>query len=101
MPQSQSEERRQAWEEKIRNQRDSGLSITRWCRENQIATQTFYAWRAKLYPKPALGRHHFTELTDTKSMGIIVEYKDTRIHLNKDFDSAIFKQCLTLLREMQ
>ncbi|MEI6242076.1 MAG: hypothetical protein WCP39_01560 [Chlamydiota bacterium] len=35
MSKSPSPEKRLKWEKKIREQINSGLSVTRWCRENQ------------------------------------------------------------------
>jgi hypothetical protein len=36
------------WRETVRRQQDSGLSIVRFCRENQIVYSTFYAWKRRL-----------------------------------------------------
>ena len=32
------------WQERIRTCRSSGLSVTRWCEENQISAKTYYRW---------------------------------------------------------
>ena len=32
------------WQERIRTCRSSGLSVTRWCEENQISPKTYYRW---------------------------------------------------------
>jgi len=32
------------WEDRIRTCRSSGLSVSRWCEENQINTKTYYKW---------------------------------------------------------
>ena len=32
------------WQERIRACRSSGLSVTRWCVENQISPKTYYRW---------------------------------------------------------
>lgn len=32
------------WQERIHTCRSSGLSVTRWCTENQISPKTYYRW---------------------------------------------------------
>lgn len=32
------------WQERIRECRSSGMSVTRWCEENQISPKTYYRW---------------------------------------------------------
>jgi hypothetical protein len=41
MPKPACEEVRQQWKENILKQRESGLSIGSWCRQNNIAVCTF------------------------------------------------------------
>ena len=36
------------WSELIRQQRQSGLSVTAFCREHGFSDQTFYNWRKRL-----------------------------------------------------
>jgi hypothetical protein len=40
------------WRERIAAQRDSGLSIRAWCRDNGYGEHLFYSWRAKLGLRP-------------------------------------------------
>ena len=42
MPISPSPEKRLEWETKLRQQKESGLSVDRWCRENQVTSTAFY-----------------------------------------------------------
>lgn len=37
-------ERIKEWENQIRLCRSSGMTVTRWCKENQINTKTYYKW---------------------------------------------------------
>jgi hypothetical protein len=92
-----SQEKRQEWEERFHKQKASGLSIKHWCRANQITSQSFHYWRAKLLPKE-VARSCFTELVDTKDVGILLEYNGVRIHLEKHFDVLTLKHCLEALR---
>lgn len=100
MPRPSSSEKKQEWEEKIRKQRESGLSIERWCHDNQLPTHVFYYWRDKFLPK-SLNRACFTELHDANRTGITIEYRGIRIHLDKHFEPSILKRCLAALKELK
>ena len=101
MPQSPSREKKQEWEENFRKQRESGLSIKSWCQVNQITTQAFYYWRIRLFPKPDLNRTCFTELSDSKDIGITLECNGIHVSLDEDFDSSVLKRCLAVLKEVK
>jgi hypothetical protein len=45
---TESELRQAHWHERIAQQVESGKSVAAFCREQGIATQTFYWWRARL-----------------------------------------------------
>ena len=98
MPKPSSPEKKLEWEEKIRQQRESGLSIERWCRQNQILPHTFHYWKDRLFPKPPLTRSCFTELSPKQGTGICIEYHGIRIHIDKSFDPATLKSCMSALK---
>jgi hypothetical protein len=103
MTQSSISEKKLEWEEKVRQQRESGLSITRWCRQNQIPSNTFRYWKDKLFPRAQLTRSCFTELPvsreiDSRETGISIEYRGVRIHIDKHFDPSTLKSCLSVLK---
>lgn len=102
MAQPSSEESEQLWKENILKQRNSGLSIAAWCRQSGIAVHIFYYWQSKLFPKPAFNRSAFTEAVEEKNRpvaGIILEYRGFNIHLNEQFDPAVLKKCLEVLKK--
>ena len=101
MPKPISEEKKIEWETKIRQQRESGLSIEQWCRQNQITPCSFYYWRDRLFPKTQLTRSCFTELPADKGTGIVIEYHGIRIIIDKSFDPATLRNCLAALRGVQ
>ena len=37
------------WKERIEKQSKSGLSIEKWCRENQLKAYVFHYWKVKLF----------------------------------------------------
>ena len=100
MSQPSSQEKRVEWEEKIRQQKNSGKGVIKWCKENKIHPGTFYYWIAKFSPK-VIDRSCFTELTNSKRTGIVIECKGIHICLDKHFDSKALKHCLAMLREIK
>ena len=97
-----SEDQRQRWKEIIHKQKDSGLSIERYCRENNLAAHNFFYWKGKLFPKShTLTRSTFMELVEEKTTGIIIEYKNIRIHLGQHFNPSTLKKCIEVLKEIK
>lgn len=97
-----SEEIKQQWKENIVKQRESGLSIPAWCRQNKIATHTFYYWQGKLFSSPLLNRSAFIEASNEKNQSaaeIVLEYQGFNIHLNEHFNPSILKKCLEVLKK--
>lgn len=91
-------EKIRAWEEKILQQQKSGLSIQRWCLENQVVICQFHYWKSKLFPRK-IDASGFTELVDVKNAGLTIEYNGIRIHLDPNFDAITLKRCLSVIRE--
>jgi hypothetical protein len=92
-----TQEQRDNWAERIHNQQNSGLSIQRWCQENQISAHVFHYWKKRLASKAPLDRSSFTELVSPKGCTFIIEYQGVRVH----FESSSLKQCLAVLRELK
>jgi hypothetical protein len=107
MSQGFSEEQKQQWKEKIIAQKNSGISIAAWCRQNNTVDHVFYYWRRKLFSDPIITRSSFAEIPFEKESGfskieysgIRLEYQKVHIHLDKHFDSPTLKQCLSVLKE--
>lgn len=105
---SRKSDLKSAWEIKINNWRESGLSGRAWCHQNHIRYHVFLYWRKKL-DEVAPSRNQcralssvgtFYELLDPpkNGVGIEVECQRTVLRLAKDFDGAIFQRCVQLLR---
>lgn len=89
-----------SWEKKLQQQRSSGMSMTRWCRKNEIPYNTFAYWKRRLGQQKEIHRESFVELeAKTASSGIELECNGVRVHLETDFDSAVLAQCLRVLKE--
>jgi hypothetical protein len=98
MPKSISKEKKLDWATKIREQKESGLSINEWCRKNQTTKGSFHYWKNHLQLETKLTRSCFTELPVDQGTGISIEYQGIRILIDKFFDPATLRNCLSALR---
>ncbi len=98
MPKSISKEKKLDWTTKIRQQKESGLSINEWCRKNQITKGSFHYWKNHFQPDISLTRSSFKELPVDQGTGISIEYQGVRILINKCFDPTTLKNCISALR---
>ena len=87
------------WQKEIEEQRSSGLSMSQWCKQHNFRIHQFYYWHEKLYKQ--LDRKEFIEVVDTKKEGLCIEKDGFCIHVTKQFDTDLLKQCLLVLREMK
>lgn len=51
---ARSEERRSYWQTVVELQRESGLSVRQFCRQESLAESAFYFWRRALQPAAEL-----------------------------------------------
>jgi hypothetical protein len=94
-----TEELKQQWKDRINEQRSSSLSISLWCRQNEILVHNFFYWQSKLFPK-TIDHSTFTEISEeSKATEIIIEYKGFNIHLNQHFDPDTLKRCLEVFKK--
>jgi len=87
------------WQERIREQKESGLSIASWCKANQLSPESFAYWKRRLF---RLSRSSFVELKDLSSThGIRLEYHNIQIHLEKHFDAETLAQVIKILKGLR
>ena len=87
------------WERKIQEQRQSGLSVTRWCHSNQISYHTFLYWKRRFQRLQSIERKTFIEIQDTSPKSRIhLECNGIRIYVDKDFDAPTLAKCLQMLK---
>lgn len=98
MPIPTSEEKQLEWKSRIDQQRQSGLSIEKWCLQNQIRPHTFYYWRDKLFPK-SLQKNSFTELNIKRSDAISLQARGIYIRIGNDSDPILRKHIFALFAE--
>ena len=98
MPRRFTEKKRCEWLERIRLQQESGQNMSHWCREQQINYDSFLYWKKRFSPAPhPLNRAAFQELTSGQETGVSIEYRGVRIHVDKCFDCATLRSCLSAL----
>ncbi|HLB52479.1 MAG TPA: hypothetical protein VJK48_02070 [Chlamydiales bacterium] len=95
MPKPLSEEKKLEWKNLIEQQRQSDLSIEKWCRQFQIHPHTFHYWKEKLFPKP-LQKTSFTELNIKRSDAISLQACGISIRIGSDCDPILRKQIFAL-----
>ena len=95
MPISTSQEKQLEWKNLIEQQRQSDLSIEKWCLQNQIKPHTFYYWRDKLFPKQ-LEKSSFTELNMKRADAVSLQARGLYIRMGSDCDPHWRKQLFAM-----
>lgn len=98
MPKPISEDKKIEWKNLIEQQRQSGLSIDKWCRQSQIEPHTFHYWKNKLYPK-SLQKTSFTELNLKQANTILFQARGISVRMGSDCDPYFRKQLFSLFAE--
>lgn len=98
MPIPTSEEKKLEWENLIEQQRQSGLSVDKWCLQNQIRPSTFQYWKDKLFPKQ-LQKSSFAELNMKRPDAISLQGRGVYVRLGQDCDLNLRKQLFALFAE--
>lgn len=92
------EDKKLKWKSLIEEQRQSGLSVQKWCQQQNLAPNTFHYWKGKLFPdhfQPS----SFVELKVKRSHEISLQTQGLHIRLSGDCDPILRKQLLTLFAE--
>jgi hypothetical protein len=88
------------WRQRILQQQASGLSIIRWCEQNQVSYNTFTYWKRRLWQPVPINRTAFLEIKEkSPQSGIHLESGGIKVHLEKDFDAATLAKVLGALKE--
>lgn len=98
MSKSLSEDKKLKWKSLIEEQRQSGLSINKWCQQQNLAPNTFLYWKDKLFSNH-LQSSSFVELKVKRSHEISLQAQGLHIRLGADCDPILRKQLLTLFAE--
>ena len=95
MPPHAPEQKQLEWKSLIEQQRQSGLSIKKWCEKHQIHPNTFHYWKDKLFPKQ-LQKSSFTELNMKRPDAISLHTRGLYIRMGNDCDPHLRKQLFAM-----
>lgn len=98
MPRPSSEDKKLEWKHLIEQQRQSGISIEKWCRQQNLIPHTFHYWKDKLFPKQ-LQKTSFTELSVRRQDVISLQARGLYVRMSSDCDPALRKQFFALFAE--
>ena len=98
MPHPPAENKHLKWKNLIEEQRQSGLSIKKWCQQQNLIPNTFHYWKNKLFPKE-LQTSSFVELKVKRPDEISLQTRGLYIQLGSDCDPVLRKQLLALFSE--
>jgi hypothetical protein len=94
-----SEEKKLEWKNLIEQQRQSGLSVEKWCLREQVRPYTFRYWKEKLFQKP-LQKSSFAELNMKRPDAISLQARGLYVRLGPDCDPNLRKQLFALFAEV-
>ena len=95
MPKPTSPEKQLEWKNLIEQQCQSGLSIDKWCLQNQIRPHTFQYWRDKLFPRQ-LQKSSFAELNMKRPDAISLQAQGLYVRMGRDCDPHLRKQLFAI-----
>jgi transposase-like protein len=96
-------ERISYWQKLVKEQVQSSLSVTDFCRDHQINSQRFYLWRQRFNSQsPASGRGAFLELVpSSKDGGSGIRLRvnpELSIELDCGFDPVTLRQVISVVK---
>lgn len=94
-----SEKKQLEWKSLIEQQRESGLSIEKWCAQNHTHPHVFHYWKSKLFPKQ-LQKSSFTELNIKRADTISLQARGLYIRMCSDCDPGLRRQIFALMAEV-
>lgn len=94
------------WKERFIAQKASGLTVLKWCEENNITKHTYYYWYRQIkgpklksvkVPPPTFGEVNL-HLTKVESSGIKLSFKSVEISL---LNKADIELAVAVIHELQ
>ncbi len=99
MPVATSEEKKLEWKTRVENQRQSGLSIEKWCLQNQVSPHVFHYWKDKLFPKQ-LQKSNFAEMPMQRSTAISLQVSGLHVRIGSDCPLQLRKDLFALFERL-
>ena len=107
------------WQERIRVCRSSGMSVTRWCEENQISPKTYYRWERTCLAETAQrlgytdgnnqglikvnpaelsnGNHTFNSLASATAAELVIRCGQVSIEINSEMSVTRIAELVSAL----
>jgi putative transposase len=111
MSESDRNQKRDLWEERITQCRKTGLSVKDWCQLNQISRSVFYYWQRRINNLTSSKKVQtqtavpgtFIEIPiehTPEQSGIEIQCNDVTIRVEKSFDKEALAKVVAVLREV-
>lgn len=96
------EEKHRYWREKVEQQKASGLSMSKWCHQQQIDYRRFLYWNERFSPsKPAMTQETFKEIKAfVENVPVVIECQGMRVLVSETSDPEVLLKCLQTLRRL-
>ncbi|KPH66467.1 IS66 family insertion sequence element accessory protein TnpA, partial [Oceanobacillus caeni] len=98
-------EKRLVWEERISSYKQSGLSIAKWCDENNVHESQFYYWKKKLNTDPKVDNTSSKWLSvevdkydNNPDSSILIKLGQASIEIKHGFDPSLLSEVVKALR---
>lgn len=98
MPKFPSVDKKLKWKSLIEEQRQSGLSIKKWCQQKNLISNTFHYWKNRLSSKE-LQASSFVELKVKQPDEVSLQTRGLLIRLGSDCNPVLRKQLFALFAE--
>lgn len=101
-----SNDKRQLWTQRITDYRNSGMTASNWCEDNEIILSQLRYWLLKFKKENTLLESNGTNwvsvdfsnsLSNPKERTITVKIGPATIELNKNFDKDVFTDVVKVL----
>ena len=93
------------WAERVADRRNSGMSVSAWCKANGVCEQTYYKWQRRLYNMAkAQQESQFAEITPISSIqtkgeiSVAVRIAGATADIHTDADAATVEAVLRILK---
>ena len=90
----------EAWTDKVRQWRSSGLSAAAWCKEGGVIYNQFLYWRERIAQQTAESFVELQDSHDSQGSGIEIEAMGVTVRLATGFDSSDLLRCLRVIGAM-
>jgi len=96
---------REQWLELVQQWKETKMTATAWCRNQDISYESFIIWKNRLksnFATTADSKQPFVELIDASPLhsGIEIHHRSLKLTISKKFDPETLLQCLQILERI-